>query len=93
MPSDNALILPWYFAANHWLSRSLQALWAVAIALNIWAVKTGRTDPPPFLIYAVGLTFLAWAVHIVWQVVRRRSGKLSAPDSASNKPPERTRGS
>ena len=91
MAKEQTVTYPWNFAANHWLSRSLQVLWAIAIALTIWAVSTGRSDAPLFIAYVAAATILVWAVHIAWQQLRRRSAKESAPVSASNTSLERTR--
>jgi hypothetical protein len=64
------LILPWRLAANHWLSRALQILLAVAIALNIWALMAGRGALLELLIFATAAILLAWAGHLAWQVMR-----------------------
>lgn len=78
MPEHKVVIYPWNLAANHWLSRSLQAIWLIAIVLAIWAVTTHRPDAPLFLVCAAGATFLAWAAYIVWKKGRRQSANANA---------------
>ena len=67
------IVPPWRLAANHWLSRTLQILLAVAILLGIWASATGRGSASKPILGAIGVIFLVWAIHYAWQLHRQRA--------------------
>ena len=76
-PSMKRVIPPWHFPANHWLSRTLQIVWGIALASSIWASATGRVGLVRVLGYSTGVIALVWAAHFGWQVLQRRRARES----------------